>query len=142
VPVATTTSTTVVSASGNGYWITLHASATNTVSGKVNLPSSSTEVAYVTAKQTIGTGPIVSIKTVAADDAPSTLGDYSLILPVDAPWLGQYTTVPPAIILAAQSGVAGQYTMEASANGYQTSLPTDADISAGDAVNINFSIAP
>jgi len=74
VPVATTTSTTVVQCQRIGNWITLQASATsNTVSGKANLPSGSTEVAYVTAKQTIGTGPIVSIKAVAADDAPSTL---------------------------------------------------------------------
>jgi len=140
VPVATTTSTTVVSASGIGNWITLQASATHTVSGKVTLnPVSATEVAYVTARQTIGTEPVVTVKSAAADETAA--GAYTMTLPVDAPWLGQYTMVPPPIILNAQSGVAAQYTMEASATGYQTSLPVDVDISAGNVV-LDFVLAP
>ena len=140
VPVDTATS--IVDISDSGTPITLHASATNTVSGTATLnPTSATEVAYVSAKQTFGAAPVVTVKSVAADDSLSTLGDYSLTLPADAPWLGQYTAIPPPIILTAQSGVAGQYTMEASANGYQTSLPVDVDISALDAV-VNFILAP
>jgi len=143
VPVTTTTSTTVVSASGIGNWITLHASAVNhAVSGTAILnPTSASEIAYVSAKQTIGAAPVVTVKTVAADDSSSPPGAYTLTLPADAPWLGQYAT-PLPIELFAQSGVAGQYTMEASANGYQTSLPTAVDISSADAVNINFTLAP
>jgi hypothetical protein len=63
-----------------------------------------------------------------------------MTLPADAPWLGQYDT-PLPIALAAQSGVAAQYTMEASATGYQTSTPVVADISAGDLVQ-DFVLAP
>jgi len=140
VPVTTTTS--IVDVSDSGTPIMLQTSATsNTVSGTATLnPASTTEVAYVIAKQTIGAAPIVTVKSVAADDALPTLGDYSLILPVDAPWLGQYATSLP-IALTAQSGVAGQYTMEASATGYQTSLPVYVDISAGNAV-VDFTLAP
>ena len=142
VPVASTTSTTVVSTSGSGNWITLKVSATNnTVSGTVTLnPPSAIEVPYLSAKQAFGAAPIVTVKSVAADDSVSTLGDYSLTLPVDAPWLGHYAT-PLPIALAAQSGVAAHYTMEASANGYQTSQPVDMDISAGNVV-LDFVLAP
>ena len=137
VPVTTTTS--VVDVSDSGTPITLHASATsNTVSGKATLnPASTTEVAYVAAKQTFGTAPIVTVKSVAADDSMS--GAYSLTLPVDAPWLGQYAK-PLPIALTAQSGVAAQYTMEASATGYQTSTPVPVDISAGNKV-VDFTLA-
>ena len=79
--------------------------------GKKN-PTSSSTAAYVTAKQTFGTAPIVTVKEVAADD--SAPGAYSLILPAGAPMLGQYATTLP-IALVAQPGVAGKYTVEASA---------------------------
>ena len=84
VPVASTTS--VVNVSVSGTPITLPVSATHhIVSGTVTLsPTSSPEVAYVAAKQTVP--PIVTVKTVAADgSAPST---YSLTLPIVAPMLG------------------------------------------------------
>ena len=139
VPVDTATS--IVDISDSGTPITLQASAiNNTVSGRVTLnPVSTTEVAYVTAKQTVGTAPIVTVKSVAADD--SMLGDYSMILPVDAPRLGQYAT-PLPIELTAQSGVAGQYTLEASANGYQTSTPADVNLSAGNVAKDFTLLAP
>jgi len=143
VPVASTTSTTDVSTSGSGNWITLPVSAANnTVSGTATLsPPSTTAVAYVTAKQTIGTGrPVVTVDSVAADAESTPLpGFYTMTLPADAPWLGQYET-PLPIVLAAQSGAA-QYTIEASATGYQTSTPVVADISAGDVVH-DFVLAP
>jgi len=140
VPVSTTTS--MVDVSDNVTPITLHVSATNnTVSGTVTLnPASLTdEVAYVTAKQTFSPAPTVTVKSVAADDAPSTLGAYTLTLPVDAPWIGLYAT--PLPIVLAQSGVAGQYTMEASAIGYQTSLPVHVGITAGNVLQ-DFILAP
>jgi len=142
VPVASTTSTTVVSSSGSANWITLPVSATNnTVSGTATLnPPSATEVAYVTAKQAFGAAPIVTVKSVTADDSVPTLGDYSLILPVDAPWLGHYAT-PLPIAFTAQSGVAAHYTMVASATGYQTSPPSPVNISAGNVAQ-DFTLAP
>lgn len=141
VPVATTTS--MVDVSDSSTPLTLPVSVTNhTVSGTATLnPLSTTEVAYVTAKQTIGTIPVVTVKAVAADDesTPSS-GFYTMTLPADAPLLGQYAT--PLIAFTAQSGVAAQYTMEASATGYQNSTPVAADISGSDIVNQNFVLAP
>jgi hypothetical protein len=138
VPVDTATS--IVDISDSGTPVKLQASvANNTVSGTVTLnPPSTTEVGYVSAKQTFGTAQVVTVKSVAADD---TTGNYSMTLPVDAPWLGQYTAIPPPIILTAQSGVAGQYTLEASANGYQTSTPVGVNISAGNVAH-DFILAP
>lgn len=143
VPVASTTSTIDVSTSGSGNWITLQASAANnSVSGTATLsPPSTTAVAYVTAKQTIGTGPVVTVDSVAADaDSTPLPGYYTMTLPADAPWLGHYGT-PLPIALAEQSGAAAQYTVEASATGYQTSTPVVADISAGDVMQ-DFVLAP
>jgi hypothetical protein len=136
VPVASTTS--VVNVSVSGTPITLPVSAIHTVSGTATLLPSSTEVAYVAAKQTVP--PAVTVKTVAADgSAPST---YSLTLPIVAPMLGQYSTgMLPIVFTAAQSGVAGIYTVEASATGYVTqSLPEN--ILTTDATTQDFSLAP
>ena len=137
VPVTTTTSE--VSLSDSGTPLTLQASVTNnTVSGTVTLdPVSTTEVAYVTAKQTLGIAPTITMRSVAADD---TTGAYTMTLPVDVPWLGQYSASLP-ITLTAQSGVVGTYTMEASAYGYQASSPVNVDISASNVVQ-DFTLTP
>ncbi len=126
VPVASTVSTTIVSTSTAR--LTLPTSATKNVSGTVTLnPASTTEVAYVAAKQTFGSGPTVTVATKAAD--PSSGGSYVLTLPVAAPRLGQYGTTLP-IALTAQDAVAGQYLLEASAEGYKTQQ-VSRDVSAG-----------
>lgn len=136
VPVASTTS--VVILSNTAMPIALPVSATHIVSGKATLsPTSSTEVAYVAAKQTFGTAPIVTVKFVAADDSAS--GAYTLTLPTGAPQLGQYSATLP-IALVAQAGVAGKYTVEASASGYPTQS-VNKDISAADATQ-NFTLVP
>ncbi|MCX7170803.1 MAG: DUF4382 domain-containing protein, partial [Proteobacteria bacterium] len=68
VPVVSTTSVTVLS--NNVTPITLPVSATRSVSGTETLnPTSSTEVAYATAKQTFGAAPSVTVRFVAADDS-------------------------------------------------------------------------
>ncbi|MEO8342990.1 MAG: DUF4382 domain-containing protein [Gallionella sp.] len=134
VPVATTS---VVDVSASGVPITLPVSATHVVSGTATLnPPSSTEVTYATAKQTIP--PLVTVKSTAADNT-SSVGTYSLTLPIDAPQLGSYGSLP--IVFTAQSGVAGNYTVEASANGYVTAPPLAENISAGD-VTANFTLTP
>jgi hypothetical protein len=138
VPVASTTS--VVHVSDNVTPIALPVSATHIVSGtEVLNPTSTTEVAYVSAKQTFGAAPIVTVKFVAADDLSSPPGAYSLTLPIGSPVLGQFSATLP-IALAAQAGVAGKYTVEASANGYQTQSVSK-DISAADATQ-NFILVP
>jgi len=130
VPVATVTSITVLST--DVAPITLPASSTHNLSGTETLnPTSSTVVAFATAKQAVGTVPVVTVKFVAADDTAVVAGSYSLTLPSGAPLLGHYGTGTLPIALAAQSG-AGLYTEEASATGYTTqSFPED--ISATDA---------
>lgn len=137
VPVASTTSIAILSSSA--VPITLPLSATHIVSGTATLnPASSTEVAYVAAKQAIGTVPIATVKSVAADDlAPGT---YTLTLPVSAPMFGQYATGTLPIALAQQNGVAGTYTIEASATGYQTQSVIQS-ILAVDAT-LNFQLLP
>jgi hypothetical protein len=136
VPVASTTS--VVMLSNNATPITLPVSASHIVSGtETSNPASPDEVGYVAAKQTFGTAPIVTVKSVAADD--SAAGAYALTLPVGAPMLGQYGAGMP-VALVAQAGVAGKYTVEASETGYQTQSVSQ-DISAADTTQ-NFTLVP
>ena len=137
VPIASSSSMVVVST--NATPISLPASTTKTISGTATLsPASATEeVIFVTAKQTFGTAPIVTVKFVAADDSAS--GAYTLTLPIGAPMLGQYSATLP-IALVAQSGVAGKYTVETSATGYQTQSVSK-DISAADATQ-RFTLVP
>jgi hypothetical protein len=136
VPVASTTS--MIDVSDTITPISLQTSLINhAVSGYVTLnPPSTEEVAYVTARQTIGVAPTVTVKFVAADDlvSPHT---YTMTLPSDDPWVGQYAGSLP-VTIAAQSGVAGAYTLGASANGYQTSATVAVDISGSDVLNKNF----
>jgi len=116
VPVATATS--IVAVSTGVTPITLPVSGTHMISGSVTLnPASPDTVVHVAAKQTFGTTPTVTVKSVAADELAS--GAYSLILPIGEPQLGQYSATLP-IALVTQAGMAGQYAVEASASGYQT----------------------
>ena len=136
VPVATTTR--VVDVSNNVTPITLPVSAAHKVSGTAVLsPTSATEAAYVAGKQTLGTAPVVTVKFVAADD---TTGAYALTLPAGAPMLGQYSATLP-IALAAQTAVAGKYTIEGSADGYTTQTSAATDISTADTTK-NFTLVP
>ena len=136
VPVTSATSVTAVS--NNVTPITMPVSTTRTVSGTAVLnPASSTEVAYVAAKQTFGTAPVVTIKFVAADDTAS--GAYSLTLPIAAPLFAQYSATLP-ITLVAQSAVAGKYAIEGSANGYKTQT-ANVDITSANATQ-NFTLVP
>ena len=144
-PVASSIS--IVNVSNNVTPITMPVSATHNVSGTAILnPTSSTEVAYVAAKQTFGTAPIVTVKFVAADDSTTTLGAYALTLPVGAPMFGTYSTTLPIALVAqtdavATPDVAGRYTVEASATGYVTQSVSGVNITAAD-VTQNFTLVP
>lgn len=132
------TSTSVVPVSDSVTRLTLAASATRTVSGTAVLnPVSATEPAYVAAKQTFGAAPTVTVKSVMADDNG---GAYSMTLPAAAPLLGQFGTGVLPIALTMQAGVAGKYSIAASATGYQ-SQSVDKDVSAGN-VTQNFVLVP
>ena len=89
------------------------------------------------AKQSFGTAPIMAVKFVAADDTAP--GAYTLTLPIVAPLLGQYSATLP-ITFVAQAGVAGIYSIEVSATGYQTQSASK-DISAADAAQ-SFTLVP
>ena len=134
-----TSSTSVVNLSTSLARTFLSASTTHTVSGTAVLnPTSTTAVAYVAAKQTLGITPVV-VQSVAADDTSSPPGAYTLTLPIAAPQLGLYSMSLP-IMLTAQSAVAAQYSIEASATGYQTQSVTK-DISAGN-ITQSFTLVP
>lgn len=128
VPVTDATSTVPVSTQSAP--INPPTSATATIGGNITLnPANADVVAYVTAKQTLEPGPTVTVKSQPADQLD---GSYSLTLPKAAPLLGTYaTTLPIALTDAAQGSVAGQYKVEAAAEGYVTQS-ADADISMAD----------
>jgi len=137
VPVASSTS--VVMVSTNSTPIALPVSTSQSISGNATLnPVSTTdEVIFVAAKQTFDGGPTVTVKSHAAD---LLSGEYMLTMPIGNPVLGQYTAGALPITLVPQDGVAGKYTVEASATDYQTQSVI-ADISAGDAIEI-FTLTP
>ena len=88
----------------------------------------------------------MTVKFVAADDSTTTLGAYALSLPVGAPLFGTYSATLPIALLAqtdavATPDVAGRYTVEASATGYQTQSVSGVNISAA-SVSQNFTLVP
>ncbi len=135
VPIATTTS--VVNVSDNITPITMPVSATHILGGSISLnPTDATVVTYAAAQQAVGTLPIVTVKSQAAD---LTTGAYSLILPIGAPRLAQYSATLP-LVFSNGTFTVGQYTDEASATGYVTQTFA-ANISTADAVH-NFTLIP
>ena len=136
VPVPTATSIVLVST--NVAPITLSASGTHKISGTVTLnPVNPTTVAYVAAKQTVGTTPTVTVKSVAADDLT---GNYALtLLPIGKPKRGTLGVTLPVVF--AEQDVAGKYKVEATASGYQTQLSAEKNISLIDETQ-NFVLMP
>jgi hypothetical protein len=135
VPIANDTFIAVVGSTGQP--ITLPASATHVLSGTVLLnpaPAVETPV-YVAAKQAVGGG--ITVRTRAAD---LLSGAYSLTLPAEAPHVGPYGTGTLPIGLAPMSGVAGQYTVQASADGY-AAQSTAKDLASADATQ-DFTLVP
>ena len=131
VPVAHSSSITMVSDAVTP--ISLPDSTTQDISGIAELnPPNADEVIFVAAKHTSG-GAQVTVKSQAAD---LDSGAYTLTLPVGAPLFAQYG----AGTLSPQDALAGKYTVEASANGYQTQS-FSLNISPGD-VGQNFTLTP
>jgi len=152
VPVPTTTSITAVSTSGAPIPVvtppTLEASATHSISGTVTLnPATDDETVLVVAKQAFNAGPTVTVKSAPAMvlDAAPPIGDYgyNLTLPTGAPSLGPYATPLPIVFTRQPPAVAGQYTVQVSADGYATkSSLAPVDISGGDATSQDFTLTP
>jgi hypothetical protein len=138
VPVTATGTTSVSSATAP---LALAAATTGSISGTVTLsPASTTEAAYVSAKQTLGTGQAVTIKYQGAD---ITTGAYSLTgLPLAAPQYAAYSATLPLTFTAATGVTAGVYSVEASANGYTTKSAGTVDISTGNKSGVNITLTP
>ena len=142
VPVASTSSTTVVSTSATPINLQSATTPDGMISGLAVLtPASSTEVAYVAAKQSFASGPAVTVKYQGAD---ITTGAYALKLTTAAPQLAAYTATLP-LVFAAQTTTTpgtGKYSLTASAVGYTSkSLPL-VDISVTSQTAVNFALTP
>ena len=142
VPVPSSTSTTIIST--NGAPIGLNPSATGSISGTVTLQSGTDEeTVFVAAKQTLGSGPTVTVKSQTATLLTSTplIGDFEYaltLLPTAAPSLAPYSATLPITITPVGDG--GIYTVQASATGYVTqSAP---DISTGATQNFTLNLGP
>lgn len=138
VPVADSASVVAISTEADP--IVPPVSATRTIGGNATLnpPGAADEAVVVAARQTFAGGPTVTVKWQAAD---LLTGAYALSLPVGAPMLGTYLvggTLP--IPLEPQVALAGRYTVDASASGYQ-GQSISRDISAANAIQ-NFVLVP
>ena len=153
VPVQTDISITTISTSAVPF--TLQTSTSESINGTVTLdPADDDGTVIVAAKQTLSSGPTVTVKSkVAAVIANDPVGDYSynnLTLPIAAPSLGTYGTGTLPITLSAtvpdQSAVAKIYTVQGSAQvdttvyAIQTPLPQPVDITA--VPTQNFTLKP
>ena len=123
--------------------IGLPASLTGSIAGTVTLsPASATEAAYVAAKQTFATGPVVTIKYQGADLAS---GAYTLAgLPLAAPLYAPYSATLPLTFASAATvlpGV-GKYQVDATAAGYARKSIASVDITAANQAGVNFTLTP
>jgi hypothetical protein len=144
VPVPDSTTTII---STNTEPISLGGSTTHSIGGTVTLdPPTDEETVFVAAKQTLNNGPTVTVKSLpAAPLATVQTGDFSygLTLPTGAPSLGSYSTgLPLPIELTQQPAAVGvNYTVQASATGYQTQPLNIVDISTVNTPQ-NFTLTP
>ena len=138
VPVASTTSTTSLSTAAAP--LTLAAGTMGSIGGTVTMtPPSTTEVAYIAAKQTVGAGP-VTIKYQGADLAG---GAYTIAnLPVAAPQYVAYSAARPLVLAPAAGLTAGSYRVEASATGYAAKGVDAVSIAAQNQTAVNFTLTP
>ena len=141
VPVSMPTSSALMTmVSTSAQPISMPTSTMHNISGTVvTSPTiSTTTVADVASLQTFSGGPTVTVKSTTADLVSG--GSYTITLPTAAPLLGQFGTGTLPIALTPQPDIAGIYTAEASAIGFQTQA-VEVDISAAD-VLLNFTLTP
>lgn len=141
VPVASATSTVLLSTSMAPIKLSAAAMPSGSISGTVTLtPPSATENAYVVAKQSFVNGPTVTVKYQGTEVAT---GMYSLSqLPIVPPLFGKYDTALP-ITLTVQTNTlpgTGKYALEAYADGYVTQTNTSTDIASGNRTGVDFSL--
>ena len=141
VPVATASSNVTLSTTAAP--ITMADSAQSSISGTATLtPASTTEAAYVAARQGFASGPLVTIRYKGADLAT---GAYTIDkLPVAAPQYAVYSATLPIAFAAATTTVspgAGKYRVDASATGYVAKTVESLDI-ATPQTGVNFNLTP
>ena len=143
VPVSTATSITHIS-TDLAPIILLTSATQRTVAGTVTLnPAVDEEAVHLAAKQSLTSGPTVTVKTaMAAGIAGAPIGDYSysLTLPTAPPTLGAFTGALPITLTQQGAGVGGKYAVAASAAGYATQS-SNVDISAANATQ-DFTLVP
>jgi len=139
VPVASATSTTALSTAAAP--IALPASTAGTIGGTVTMtPPSSTEAAWVAAKQSFASGPTVTIRYQGADLAT---GAYTIAnLPVAAPQYAVYSATLPLSFAASAGLAAGAYRVDASAAGYAGKSVDGVNIATANATAVDFTLAP
>jgi hypothetical protein len=137
VPVTASATTAVATTAAP---LALLASTTGSISGNVTMTPASTEAAFVSAKESLASGPTVTIKYQGADLAT---GAYTLAnLPLAAPQYAVYSSTLPLAFHAAAGTAPGVYTVEASANGYAVKSATGIDITAKNQTGVNFALTP
>lgn len=139
VPVASATSTTALSTAAAP--IALTAATTGSIGGTVTMtPPSTTEAAYVAARQSFAAGPTVTIKYQGADLAT---GAYTIAgLPTVAPQYAAYSATLPLVFAASAGVTAGSYRVEASATGYTAKSVDGVSIATANQTGVNFTLAP
>jgi predicted small secreted protein len=106
----------------------------------------------VAAKQTLAGGPTVTVRTQVAtvNDTAAPIGDYTygLVVPTGVPSKAPYGALPIVPSTIGQAGVAGVYAVYGSARtptaSYtaQNPAPASVDISSGDRLDQDFTLAP
>jgi hypothetical protein len=141
VPVATTSSTVALSTSAAP--ITLATGTMASITGVVTMtPASTTEAAYVAAKQSFASGPTVTIRYKGAD---LLTGAYTIDkLPKEAPSYASYSATLPLVFAAATTTTpgTGKYMVDASATGYATKSVASVDVTVAPVPAVNFSLVP
>ena len=138
VPVASTTSTTVLSTLM--VPILLAPGNTGSIGGAVTMTQAGSEPAFVAARQTFAAGPTVTIKYAGAD---LESGAYTIVkLPVSAPQFARFSATLPLVFSASSAAPAGEYRVEASASGYAARAVDGVDIGSSDQSKVDFTLAP
>lgn len=141
VPVASTTSVTALSTSAMPISLASAATPDRSISGTVSMTPPSSEIAFVTAKQSFAAGPTVAIKYQGADIAT---GAYALSLPSVAPQLAAYSAALPLVFVTKTDTTpgTGKYKLEATAIGYTMLTIPSVDISVLSQTGVNFALVP
>jgi hypothetical protein len=159
VPVPNSTSITTISTNTQPFQ--LQSSGFHTIGDTVTLinppPPPAVDdrddaTVIVAAMQSLSGGPTVTVRSQVATlkDGTATVGDYAYgsILPTAAPSLASYGPLPIVPSASAQGPVAGVYTIHGSAQTpttaylIQNPAPASVNISAGDNLNQDFTLAP